>query len=66
MIHLDYRVILALGFILVLLGAVLPWLMVLQTIRSTWALNFLSFASSLAGLILGVIGAAYYARLYRK
>jgi len=65
-IHLDYRAILLLGFVLVMTGAILPWLMVLHVIRSTWALNFLSFTASVAGLFLGAIGAAYYTRLHHK
>jgi len=54
------------GFLLVLLGAAIPWLMVLQVIRSTFALNFLAAGASTAGLILGVIGAAYYVRLHKR
>jgi hypothetical protein len=66
MSRLDYRAILLLGFVLVLLGVVLPWLMFMQIIPSTWALVFLSFTASMAGVILGVVGAAYYVRLHRK
>ncbi len=62
----DPRAIIGLGFVLVLLGAIMPLLMVLQIIRSTWALNFFSFAASLSGLFLGIIGAAYYVRLHRR
>jgi membrane-anchored protein YejM (alkaline phosphatase superfamily) len=63
---MDYRAIFALGFFLVVLGVVLPWLMFLRIIQSTWVLVFLSFIASLAGVILGVVGAAYYVRLHRK
>jgi hypothetical protein len=51
-----------LGFFLVLAGFVLPMLMVLRVIQPTFAVSFLSFAASIAGLVLGLIGAAYYAR----
>lgn len=51
------------GFLLVLAGAVIPWLIVLQVIRSTWALNFLSFAASMLGLMLGIAGTAYIVRM---
>ncbi len=47
-----------LGFLLVLLGAVLPFLIVLQFVPSTFFLNFLAYGSSVAGLFLGVIGVA--------
>ena len=62
----DYRLMFGLGFVLVLLGAIFPWLMVLGYIRSTFALNFGSFAASMVGLLLGVAGVAYYVRLRRK
>jgi len=51
------------GFLLVLAGAVIPWLIVLQIIPSTWALNFFSFAASMLGLMLGIAGTAYIIRL---
>ena len=66
MIDRDPRLIFVIGFLLVLLGAVIPWLMVLQVVKSTFALNFLAAGASVAGLILGVIGAAYYVRLHRR
>jgi amino acid transporter len=51
------------GFGLVLLGVILPILMVLQVIRSTFFLNFVAFISSVLGLFLGILGAAYYTRM---
>jgi hypothetical protein len=54
------------GFFLVLLGAVLAWLMVLHIIRSTYFLNFLSYAASVLGLFLGLVGAALYVRLNKN
>lgn len=53
------------GFVLVLLGAVLPFLIVLGLLPSTWLLNFGSFAVSVAGLFLGVIGSAMYVRIHK-
>ena len=52
----------ALGFVLVLLGAVLPFLIVMQILKSTLFLNFFSYAVSFTGLMLGVIGAALHVR----
>jgi hypothetical protein len=57
---------LLIGFLLVLAGAVIPWLIVLQVIPSTFALNFLSFGASVLGLMLGIAGVAYYASQRRK
>ena len=48
------------GFFLVLLGAVLPFLMVMGLVESTMILNFIAFASSVVGVFLGVIGTATY------
>jgi hypothetical protein len=54
------------GFVLVVLGVVLPFLMVDQVLKSTFFLNFFSYGASLVGLFLGVIGSAYYVREKRK
>ena len=55
----------AIGFVLVLLGFVLPFLMVLQIIPSSLIVSFLSYGASVAGLLLGLIGAAMYVRIHR-
>jgi hypothetical protein len=54
------------GLSLAILGVVIPFLMVLHVIQSTFFLNFFSYGSSTVGLILGVIGASMYARLKKK
>ncbi len=54
------------GFLLSLVGVALPFLMVIQSVPSTFFLNFLSFTASISGLILGIIGAALYVRRRRK
>jgi hypothetical protein len=54
------------GFILVTLGVVLPFLMVMHILESSFFLNFFSYAASISGLFLGVIGAANYVRLNKK
>lgn len=50
----------AIGFLCVLTGAVLPFLIVLKLVPSTFFLNFLAFGASTVGLFLGVIGVATY------
>jgi membrane associated rhomboid family serine protease len=57
---MRYSRLIVIGFFLVLLGAVLPFLMVLRLIESTLLLNFVAFSASVAGLFLGVIGMATY------
>jgi len=66
MIQSHPRAIILIGFILVLLGVILPLLMVLRFIEPTFPLSFFSFGAGVAGLLLGVVGAAYYVRIYRK
>jgi hypothetical protein len=46
------------GLVLVLLGAVLPFLMVMQVLQSTFLLNFFSYGASIVGLFLGLLGSA--------
>lgn len=62
----DGRVIILVAFILVLLGAVLPFLMVMRVLEASFLLAFISYAASTGGLILGVIGAAMYVRERRR
>jgi hypothetical protein len=53
---------LSLGVILMLLGIVLPFLMVIQILESTFFLNFFSWGMSVTGLALGTIGFAMSSR----
>jgi multisubunit Na+/H+ antiporter MnhG subunit len=48
------------GFFMVLAGAVLPFLIVIRLLPSTYLLNFSAFAASTAGIFLGVLGVAAY------
>lgn len=54
------------GFLLSVTGVGLPFLMLIHMVESTFFLNFFSFTASMSGLILGIIGAAYYVREKRK
>jgi hypothetical protein len=54
------------GLVLVVTGVILPLLMVIQVLPSTFFLNFFAYGASLTGLFLGVIGAASYMRDRRK
>jgi hypothetical protein len=54
------------GFFLSLTGVILPFLMVLHIIPSTFFLNFFSYGASLTGLFLGIIGASGYVSEKRK
>lgn len=50
------------GFVLLVVGWVLPFLMVMRVIEPTFALAFLAHGASVGGLFLGIIGAATYIR----
>ncbi|HET6595843.1 MAG TPA: hypothetical protein VFG81_09485 [Anaerolineales bacterium] len=50
----------ALAIFLLLFGFVMPFLIVLEVVRSTFLLNFLSFGASVLGLFLGVTGITAY------
>lgn len=54
------------GFLLVLLGFVLPFLMTLHIVTPTYFLSFLSWGSTVGGLFLGLIGAANYVGSQKK
>jgi hypothetical protein len=56
----------ALGFLLSMMGVALPFLMLIHLIPSTFFLNFFSFTASMIGLILGIIGVAMYVQHHRK
>jgi hypothetical protein len=50
------------GAVLLLVGAVLPFMMVVRWIESQLWLNFIAFASSMAGLVVGLFGVFEYQR----
>jgi hypothetical protein len=56
------RFLLSLGVMLMLLGIILPFLMVIHVLESTFFLNFFSWGASVAGLSFGTIGFAMYSR----
>jgi hypothetical protein len=61
----SYRF-LVIGFFMVLAGVILPFLMVLRILESTFFLNFFSYAISTLGVFLGIIGTAMYVRENRR
>ncbi len=63
---MEPRNFLLIGFVLMLLGFILPFLMLMHTIPSTFLLNFVAYAASFVGLVLGFIGIAFYVQRHRK
>ncbi len=53
------------GGILLTLGAVLPLLMVIEMVKSTFFLNFLSYGMSLVGMVMGMSGVFTYIKVKR-
>ena len=66
MMRLSPVQLILIGFILSVMGVVLPLLMVIHVIQSTFFINFVSYIASVVGLFLGIIGAASYIREHRK
>ena len=56
MIGLTPKQMMILGVVLLLIGVVLPFMMVLNIIVSNLFINFFSYAASISGLVLGIIG----------
>ncbi len=56
------RFLLSFGLILMLGGILLPFLMTIQILESTFFLNFLSWGISTLGLALGMVGFAWMNR----
>jgi hypothetical protein len=54
------------GFVLLVIGVVFPFLMMLQIVESTFFLNFVSYIAQVVGLFLGVLGSALYFREHRN
>lgn len=59
------KLIILIGFLMVLFGFLAPFLMVIKVLETTYLLSFLSYGFSVAGLMLGVVGAAMYSRINR-
>jgi len=66
LLRLSGKQILIIGFIMVLFGFLMPWLMILGYVETTFFLSFLTYGVSLTGMILGVVGAAMLGLQRRK
>lgn len=58
MLRLSAKQFLGIGFLMVLVGFIMPWLFVLRIVETTFFLAFLAYGVSLAGLLFGIIGIA--------
>jgi hypothetical protein len=60
------RLLLSLGLILMFLGIILPFLILIHVLESTFFLNFFAWGVSVAGLALGTIGFAMYSKTKKE
>ena len=61
----EPRFLLSLGLILLFTGWIIPLLMIMHIIPSTFFLNFVAWGASVSGLFLGFIGVATWTKLRR-
>lgn len=54
------------GTLLMIIGVVLPMLMVIKMIPSTFLLSFISYGASLAGMVMAFVGLFTYITFNRK
>lgn len=66
MITIEPKKLLIIGFSLLLVGFILPTLMIMQILESTFLLNFLAYTASLVGLVLGMLGSLMIAIRRKK
>jgi hypothetical protein len=59
------RLLLGLSLLLMLLGILLPFLMVIHLLESTFFLNFFSWAVSVIGLALGMISVTFMVKHHK-
>lgn len=59
------RFLLILGSVLLLIGWVIPLLILMNMIASTFLLNFIGWSASVAGLFLGFFGGAMWVKMNR-
>ena len=60
----NQMILLAVG--LLVLGVLLPFLMVMDVLESTFFLNIFSYACQVSGLVLGMIGAFSIVKINRN
>jgi hypothetical protein len=59
----EPRFLLSLGLILLFTGWIIPLLMIMHIIPSTFFLNFVAWGASVSGLFLGFIGVATWTKM---
>ncbi|MEN6572552.1 MAG: hypothetical protein ABFD24_12005 [Anaerolineaceae bacterium] len=63
---IDPKLLMIIGAALMVLGVVLPLLILIKILESTFFLNFLSYIFQITGLILAMIGLVSYAGIRKR
>ena len=67
MLHLSPKAMIAVGVLMMVVGGVIvPYLMVIHVLESTFFMIFVSFAVSTSGFYFGIMGVTQYAHTKRK
>ncbi len=53
------------GLGLSILGCLVPFMMVIRVVQTTWFLNFAAFTAMMVGLVLGLLGGTLHVRGHR-
>jgi len=60
------RFLLSLGMILLLLGSIIPYLIVIHILPSTFTLNFFAWIATTSGMFVGYIGVATWVKMNKE
>ena len=66
LMQVNPALLMLLGFVLLMIGVCVPFVMTLRLIEPTLFLGFVSYLSSVGGLVIGIAGAAQYTRAERQ
>lgn len=67
MLHLSPKAMIVVGVLMMIVGGVIvPYLMVVHFLESTFFMIFVSFAVSTSGFYFGIIGVTQYVQIKRK
>jgi len=60
------RVLIAAGLGLMVVGVLLPYLIIMKVLESTFLLNFIAYGAQVLGLVLGMVGVGFFAVSRRR
>ena len=67
MLHISPKAMIGLGVLMMIVGGVIvPYLMVVQALESTFFMIFASYAVSVSGFYFGIIGVTQYIQTKRR